>query len=288
MKIGCIGQGFIGKNYADDFERRGYQVIRYALEEPYAQNGEAVSKCEIVFVAVPTPTTPEGFNDRQLRDALTKVGPNAIAVIKSTILPGTTSRLQQDFPTLLILHSPEFLREKSAAYDAANPERNILGIPEDTDVYHDAARKVLAVLPRAPYELVTDAITAELIKYGGNCFLFTKVVFMNLLYDLCQNVGADYEVLAQAMSADTRIGSSHMHPVDMSGHKSAVLGRGAGGHCFIKDFAALANYFEKHIDGKNSITLLRALEKKNIELLRDSGKDTDLLEGVYGTEILHP
>ena len=57
-KIGFIGQGFIGKNYADDFERRGFEVIRYALEEPYRANKEKIRECDIVFIAVPTPTTP--------------------------------------------------------------------------------------------------------------------------------------------------------------------------------------------------------------------------------------
>jgi hypothetical protein len=61
MKIGFIGQGWIGKNLADHFEERGFETIRFAKEEPYNQNEEALKECDIVFVAVPTPTTPAGL-----------------------------------------------------------------------------------------------------------------------------------------------------------------------------------------------------------------------------------
>ena len=63
IKIGFIGQGYVGKNYADDFERRGYKVVRYALEEPYRKNKEQIRDCDLVFIAVPTPTTPKGFDE---------------------------------------------------------------------------------------------------------------------------------------------------------------------------------------------------------------------------------
>ena len=65
--IGFIGQGWIGKHYADEFQARMYDVIRYSLEEPYIQNKERIKECEVVFIAVPTPTTPEGFDDSIVR-----------------------------------------------------------------------------------------------------------------------------------------------------------------------------------------------------------------------------
>src|SRR3989344_2783080 len=91
--IGFIGQGFIGKNYADDFENRGYTVIRYATRPEFAKNKERIKDCDIVFIAVPTPTTPKGFNYSIVEDVLSLVGRGKAAVIKSTILPGTTERL---------------------------------------------------------------------------------------------------------------------------------------------------------------------------------------------------
>jgi UDPglucose 6-dehydrogenase len=283
MTIGFIGQGFIGKNYADDFERRGFPVVRYALEEPYRTNKEKIALCDIVFVAVPTPTTPEGFDDRVIRGVLPLVGKGKSVVIKSTTLPGTVKSLQRDFPDIFVLHSPEFLAEKTAAYDAAHPKRNIVGIPDKNGTHEEKAREVLAVLPKAPYELVADSNETELIKYAGNVFLYFKLLYANLFYDMARSLGVDYEVVREAVGADPRIGYSHLQVIDSSGHSGATPGRGAGGHCLIKDFAALRMMHEKlSPQDVAGIALMRALEAKNSELLRASGKDVELLDAVYG------
>lgn len=283
MTIGFIGQGFIGKNYADDFERRGLATVRYALEEPYRANKERIAECDIVFVAVPTPTTPEGFDDSVVRGVLPLIGKGKTVIIKSTTLPGTVKKLQEAFPDIYILHSPEFLAEKTAARDAAEPHRNIIGVPVMNDEYKAKARDVLAILPQAPYELVADSNETELIKYAGNVFLYFKIMFANIFYDMAKPLGADYEVVRAAVGADPRIGPSHLRVVDSSGHEGAQAGRGAGGHCFIKDFAALRMLYEKMApQDTTGIAMLRALEMENIELLKRSGKDLDLLEAVYG------
>lgn len=292
--IGFIGQGWIGKNYADDFERRGYNTVRYALEPEYVSNKDAIKDCDIVFIAVPTPTTPKGFDASIVEEALMLVGKGKIAVIKSTMLPGTTARLAQTHSNIFVLSSPEFLTEATAAHDAANPKRNIVGLGVDNDEYRVAAQRILAILPKAPFELVCNATEAELIKYGGNNWFYFKVIFINLLYDMAQELGADYDTIREGMAADPRIGKSHLIPV----HKSGTLGsdnfalfekkdqegkRGAGGHCFIKDFAAFRELYTKLMpsDARGK-EVLAALEQKNIELLKQSGKDLDLLRDVYG------
>ena len=170
--IGFIGQGFIGKNYADDFEKRGFAVVRYALEKEFNGNKEKIKDCDIVFAAVPTPSTPNGFDDHIIRSAAKLVGKGKILVIKSTIVPGTTISIQKQNPDIFVMHSPEFLTEKTAAYDAAHPNRNIIGIPEMSAKYKEKARIVLSVLPKAPYSLISNARSAELIKYGGNIWFF--------------------------------------------------------------------------------------------------------------------
>jgi UDPglucose 6-dehydrogenase len=283
LNIGFIGQGFIGKNMADDFEKRGYTVTRYAQEAPYHLNKDAIAACDIVFIAVPTPTTPKGFDGSVLRAVLPVVGKGKIAVIKSTMLPGTTEALQAEFPHCVVLHSPEFLREKQAVEDTTNPLRNIIGIPKKSKKYLDAAHAVLAVLPKAPFEKICHAREAEIIKYGGNVFLTVKLIYMNVLYDLARALKVDYAVVAEAMAADPRIGTSHMNVVDSSGHKGAKKGRGAGGHCFPKDLAALAAFYKKTVPTDPAgLAVLRAVEEANLGLLVDSSKDMDLLTGVYG------
>ena len=109
LQIGFIGQGFIGKHLADDFAERGFTIVRYALEPEFADNKDAIKDCDIVFIAVSTPTTPTGFDARILEAVLPLVGAGKTAVIKSTMLPGTTLRLQNQFPDIVVLHSPEFL-----------------------------------------------------------------------------------------------------------------------------------------------------------------------------------
>lgn len=286
-KIGFIGQGWIGKNYANDFENRGLEVVRYALEEPYVNNKEAIKECDIVFIAVPTPTTEDGFDDTFVCDALTAVGDGSTAVIKSTITPGTTKRLQTDFPHISVFHSPEFLRERSAAHDAAHPDRNIVGIPDDTPENRERAEAVLSVLPDAPYSQIMGSEEAELVKYAGNCFLYTKVLFMNMLYDLVEAQGGEWEQVREALIHDPRIGESHTQPVHASGHDESQTSktlRGAGGHCFIKDFEAFRQLHKEKVNDSETNKVLKALTELNIKLLQGSGKDLDLLRGVFGQD----
>ena len=283
--VGFIGQGFIGKNYADDFERRGFTVVRYALEEPYLHNKEKIKDCDIVFIAVPTPTTPNGFDDSIVRQALALVGDGKTAVIKSTILPGTTESLRARYPRTFVVHSPEFLAEATAAYDASHPTRNIIGIPEESAQMRTRAEAVLRVLPPAPFELVCASKESELIKYINNTMLCLKVVYVNMVYDLARKLGADYEVVRDAVAADPRIGRSHLDPVHKSGHPGAKPGRGAGGHCFIKDFEAFRRLYGSEVEDREGKDFLDAVVHKNIGLLLRSGKDRDLLESVYGKDI---
>lgn len=283
-KIGFIGQGWIGKHYADDFEQRGYDTVRYGLEAPYNQNKDQIRECDVVFVAVPTPTTPKGFDDSIVRNVLGLIGEGKIAVVKSTITPGTTESLQEAHPDVIVMHSPEFLREASAAHDAAHPDRNIIGIARDTSEYREAANFVLRVLPFAPYSVVLSALEAELVKYVGNCFLYSKVVFMNMLYDIVEEKGASWERVREAMVQDPRIGESHTEPVHRS-NDDRTAGRGAGGHCFIKDFEAFREFYREVGDDRGN-ELLEAFVAYNNKLLIDSKKDIDLLKGVYGDNIV--
>lgn len=276
-KIGFIGQGFIGKNYADDFEARGYSVVRYSLEEPHINNKEKIAECDIVFIAVNASTTPKGFDDSNIRSGLGIVGKEKIAVIKSTLLPGMTKILQKDFPSITVLFSPEFLSEATAAYDAANPFSNIVGLSADDERHHGAAAQVHEILPKAPFTLTCDSNEAEIIKYAHNISGYAQIITFNLIYEMARALGHDWENIGKAIAADPLVCARYANPV----HKT---GRGAGGNCFIKDFAAFANMYEKLVGDKEGVDALRALEAKNKKILRESKKDANLLRGVYGEE----
>ena len=274
-KIGFVGMGWIGKNYYNDFKKRGYDVVPYSLEEPYKKNKNKIKSCDIVFIAVPTPTTPEGFCYKNITKVLPLIGKGKTAVIKSTILPYVVDRLQQRFKSIYIMHSPEFLTEATAEFDSANPARNIIGIPKNTRMYKRKANEVMNVLAYAPYRLICSVQEASFIKYGGNNWFFFKVVFINMLYDLVQKYSnCRWEVIRNAMSADSRIGRTHLDPI----HKS---GRGAGGHCFIKDMEAFRMLYKDKAGDKLGDEIFYWLIDRNKRYLRDSGKDLDILKGVY-------
>lgn len=279
-KVGFIGQGYIGKNYADDFERRGYEVVRYALEEPYVKNGDKLARCDVIFVAVPTPTNPNGFDGHIVKESLSLVPTGKIVIIKSTVLPGITEELQTARPDLIIMNSPEFLSEATAAHDAANPTQNIVGIPMDTPKHREAATLVLSILPEASKSFVCRSVEAELFKYAHNMSGYVQVVLFNIIYDLAKDLGCDWEVIQKAVESDPLISGRYAKPV----HKS---GRGAGGHCFIKDFEAFSRFYHDRVGDMLGGAILKALKEKNVDLLIKSGKDIDLLREIYGDEIIN-
>lgn len=274
--IGFIGQGWIGKNYADDFEARGYSVVRYGLEPEYTANKEKIKECDFVFIAVPTPTKPTGFDLGSLRAVLRLVGEGKVAIIKSTVIPGSTKKLAQDFPHCTVIHSPEFLLEKTAAYNAAHPDRNVIGLPYFDEPHKIIARKILDVLPTAPYELICPSGEAELIKYAHNIHGYLQVVFANMLYDLGAAHGTDWERMKGAFAADPYMCDKYLNPI----HKS---GRGAGGGCFIKDFEAFIESYRESLSDTTGLQALEAIRNKNLQLLKDSDKDLEKIKEVYGT-----
>ena len=276
MTIGFIGQGYIGKHYADDFEDRGFSVVRYSLEEPYRENKQRIPSCDIVFIAVPTPTTQNGSDVTIVEEALNLVGEGKIAVIKSTMLPGTTRKLADKFAGKYLLHSPEFLSKQTAAHDARNPKRNIIGIPRDDDAHREKAAVLLSILPAAPFSTVLSSTESEFLKYVNNTFFYTKIVYMNVLYDLSHKLGCDWNLMRPAIAAEPWIGDMHIDPI----HKT---GRGAGGICFIKDYAAFVQHAREFLsEDEYALALLEAIEKKNRHLLESTNKDQNVLTEVYG------
>lgn len=280
IKIGFIGQGWIGKNYADNFERRDFFVVRYSLEKEYADNKEKIKACDVVFIAVPTMTTPAGFDGQIVRETVKLVGFGKIAVIKSTLLPGATEAIQKENPNIFILHSPEFLTRSTANLDVEEPPRNIIGLPKNNNDYKRAAKLILKLVPKAPYNLICSAREAEMIKYIRNCQGYFRVIFANLAHDLAKAVGADWQKIEQAMAADPINGGYYYKPIHDNG-------RGAGGPCYIKDFAAFSKLYREKVGDDLGNKVLESLQNKNISLLIESKKDLDLLKGVCGDDIIN-
>jgi UDPglucose 6-dehydrogenase len=278
MRIGFIGQGFVGKNIANDFESRGYQIVRYALESEYVGNRDLIPSCDATFIAVPTPTTPHGFDYGIVESALALIGTGKVAIIKSTVLPGTTKKLQERFRNIVILFSPEFLCESTAAHDASHPMFNVIGVPSDSSGHRTVANMVMNMLPKSDHSYVVPSDAAELFKYTHNIHGYIRVVYANLLFDLAGRLDIAWPHVEQVMNIDPMMSPYYNSPV----HKS---GRGAGGNCFVKDMAAFVRLYESVLpDDALGMDVLKAIEKKNLELLRQTNKSQDLVRGVYGDQ----
>jgi UDPglucose 6-dehydrogenase len=276
MRIGFIGQGFVGRNIANDFESRGFQVVRYALEPEYVGNLDLIRSCDVTFIAVPTPTTPHGFDYSIVENSLSLIGVGKVAVIKSTVLPGTTKKLQEKYPHIVILFSPEFLCESTAARDASHPMFNVIGMPSDSSGHRTVADTVMRMLPKSDQSHIIPSDAAELFKYAHNIHGYVRVVFANLLYDLSSKLEIAWPHVEQVMNIDPMMSPYYNSPV----HKS---GRGAGGNCFVKDMAAFAKLYEQTVpQDALGVAVLRSIEEKNLELLRTTNKSQDLVRGVYG------
>ncbi|USN91827.1 MAG: hypothetical protein H6782_03055 [Candidatus Nomurabacteria bacterium] len=276
MKIGCIGQGFVGKNTADNFEHRGFEVVRYALEPEYKGNAKKIVECDVVFIGVPTPTTPKGFDYSIVESVLKLVPDGGVAVIKSTLLPGTTAKLQDLYPNKIVLFSPEFLCEKTAAYDVANPMMNVIGLSYDSAGHRKAAEAIMKILPKSDHNFIVSAQAAELFKYAHNLNGYFRVILANLLLEVGEKTDVNWADVKTMMDSDIMMSPYYNTPV----HKG---GRGAGGSCFIKDMAAFRHLYEEKIkDDPLGLEVLKMLEKKNLELLSKTNKDQALVSGVYG------
>ncbi len=298
-KIGFIGQGFIGKSYSDDFESRGFLVVRYSLDLEYVGNKEELLNCKVVFVAVNAATKPlEGqlrddgnqktfFDDSNIKAVIPLTKPGTVIILKSTLPPGKTVEIQKLFPDRKIFHSPEFLTEMTAKDDAKKPMRNIVGVPEMSAENIEIASEILTMFPHSDYQKVLPSTAAELIKYGANAFLFVKILFSNVFYELAEKHGQDWDIIREAIGVDPRITPHHMD-LHLKNDPTGVMNRrGAGRSCFIKDMAELSELFATDLPHeKTSLELLRTMEKKNSELLQKFNRYLNILESVYGEKPL--
>lgn len=258
--MGIIGVGYVGGAVCAWFERKRQYTLH--LYDKFTGLGSVaeVNKAQVIFICVPTPFTHgRGFDDRAVLDALKNVKPGKIVVIKSTILPGSTERYQKQFPKLRILFNPEFLVARTAVHDFLYPNRQIIGYTKKS---RGLAKEVMALLPKASYQKILPATEAEFVKYFGNTFLATRVIFANQVYDLCKKIGANYNAVMEGAGADPRIGTSHFR-VFADGQ------RGYAGACLPKDVKAFV-WLAKKL--KVNTDLLAAVDTLNEKLWRANKK----------------
>jgi UDPglucose 6-dehydrogenase len=277
MNIGVIGTGYVGLVTGACFAEFGVQVVcadidaekiaqlergeipiyEPGLEELVQRNvqqgrlsfttstSDAVASSLVLFIAVPTPSLPDGGTDLTAVEAVAReIGRTLhdykVIVNKSTAPVGTAVRVRRWVEEELarlgrsvefsVASNPEFLREGAAIGDFMRPDRVVIG----TDDTHATA--ILKSLYRPLYlieapVLITNVVTAELTKYAANAFLATKISFINEFANLCEQLGADIHDIARGIGLDRRIGSKFLH-----------AGPGFGGSCFPKDTRSIASF----------------------------------------------
>ena len=206
----------------------------------------AVERSLVVFIAVGTPQGNDGRADLSyVREVATTVAGNLnsykVVVTKSTVPAGTGKMIREIIEThrreahpFSVASNPEFLREGAAIEDFLRPNRVVIGCEDEmaAAIMKDLYRPLYLI--ETPV-LITDVVTAEVIKYASNAFLATKISFINEMADLCEKVGADVHDVARGMGLDQRIGRKFLHP-----------GPGYGGSCFPKDTRAILELARDH------------------------------------------
>ncbi len=245
-EVGLIGRGFVGKS-----------VYKWFGKIPFytKDNGDfkTVDKMKYIFLCLPTPySAKEGFDISALEENIKKLTPQKNIIIKSTVLPGTTKELQRKYRHHNFFVNPEFLRAATPLKDFMRPDRQIVGYAKKN--HKRLASKILDMLPKSDNNCICSSDEAEMIKIVGNCFLATKVIFANRIYDYCQKKKINYDNIIKMVKADPRIGDSHWN-IHFNDY------RGYAGYCFPKDMCAII------WDSKDE--LLSLVDKINRKLLPD-------------------
>lgn len=268
MKVSIVGTGYVGLVSGTCFAEIGHEVTcidiipekiemlrdgKSPIYEPglndllarnikskrlqFSTGFESVKDAEAIFLAVGTPSSDDGqANLEYLRAAASSVAneisDGAIIVIKSTVPVGTCQAIEalvasKTDKIFHIVNNPEFLKEGAAIDDFMKPDRVVIGHKNE-----EAARameELYAPLLRQgnPIFLMSN-LSAEMSKYASNCFLATKISFINEIAKLCDLTGADINEVRDGISSDKRIGRHFLYP-----------GPGYGGSCFPKDVKAL-------------------------------------------------
>ena len=233
-RIGIIGNGFVGEAQAFAFspvsDIRIYDTESIKSTHTLKQTHDS----DFVFVCVPTPMYNDGNQNLEFVEEVFKhANSKPIYILKSTVLPGTTDKLNKTYGQFKIVFSPEFLTERTSKLDMLTQNRIIIG---GNKIWTKQVRKIYELRFKNKNIIETDSKTSELIKYMNNTFFATKVSIMNEFKLVCDKIGANWEDALNGFASDGRIGDSHLHVPGPDGQL------GYGGKCFPKDVCALLNF----------------------------------------------
>lgn len=265
----------------------GKDAVKKLEPQPATSIRDLVEACQrmgktftnVFFVCLPTPMYDDGEADLSIVEgALKELAESGdqprIAVVKSTVPPGSTERWNKMFNShgLYVVFNPEFLTEANALDDMRNQNRIILGGPRP---YINTVKLVFQqAFPKVPL-IKTSSTTAEMVKYFTNIQLAARVVLSCELAQVCEALdkaggNIDYDKVVEYAKYDARLGGSHMSVPGPDGVP------GARGHCFPKDLNALI-YVAKQLNVKP--TVMSAVWDKNLEVVPNEHRDWEKMHG---------
>jgi UDPglucose 6-dehydrogenase len=237
-KIRTLNKG-ISTIYEPELDNMLGDVVNNGKFKVTADAEDAILKTDITFICVGTPSNEDGSTDltsifeaaEQIGKVLAKKNTHHIIVVKSTVPPGTTEKVDMTLQmsganNYGIAMNPEFLREGHAVQDFLYPDRIVIGCNKHET--SDKLRELYSFTLSPGPLLVTEIKVAEMIKYTSNAMLATKISFSNEIGNICKKLGIDVYDVMIGVGADKRIGPQFLN-----------AGVGFGGSCFPKDVKSL-------------------------------------------------
>ncbi len=275
MNIGIIGRGFVGGSLEKYISQRASFITNKKINLSCYDTADSddmnvgyervVRESDFIYLCVPTPMNKDGSCNTEIVEQCLHLidfwcavhKKTVIVILKSTMVVGTTSGLEEKVRNIELVTSPEFLTERTAFDDVKNVDNNLYGV-----FNHDAEVKMYnlnnILWPYAQAVFVTPE-EAELIKYMTNSYYALKVTFANMMNQLAENLGIDYaEFIETAVEVDGRLGSAegdkllHWHVPGPDGNL------GFGGKCFPKDMNGMIKLLQKN--NVNADVLVKAWE----------------------------
>jgi UDPglucose 6-dehydrogenase len=236
MNLGVIGKGTVGSAVYDGLQQLDHRMCFF---DPAVATSrfEHVLDTECVFICVPTDQNAGGDCDVGIVESVIKQlsqhNYSGLVAIKSTVIPGTTDRLGQQYKNLKICNVPEFLRARFALEDFVDQDVLVIGSTRGED--YELVAEIHGHYPRQ-ISCVTPA-ESEIIKYFNNVNHSVQIIFANVMFEICKKFDADYQNVYDTIVQRDCFNSAYLDCNDQM--------RGFGGHCLPKDTSALANLIDR-------------------------------------------
>jgi len=228
ISVGIIGCGFIGGALKNWLEKNNKENISLFISDPPKGYNDDLSTVNIIFIGIHIPTEEDGSQDLSLLKQILNNTPNVPIFIRTTILPGTTEALSNEF-NKDIYFLPEFLTERTAYQDFCTQPM----------IFSGEVELLKKIFPGKKY-IEMSSLEAEITKYVHNVFGALKVTYFNGIYDICSKLNLNYQNIQKGVLLSGYINSTHTHVPGPDGKL------GYGGKCFPKDVNALTNLFKEY------------------------------------------